>query len=70
MLNGLVSTCIPGSRWAVTNYGILRIAGNEQHLEIRPQDASRIGHLAAVHAAREPDIGDEKIHASVCFAAP
>ena len=37
MLKGNVSTCIPRIEMATTDDGMLRIAGDEQHLEIGSQ---------------------------------
>src|ERR1700754_3288118 len=46
---------------AIANNGILRIAGDEQHLQFRPKLASGVGDLAAVHAVRKPNIGYQEI---------
>ncbi len=63
MAKGLVSTAMPGSRWPLPTHGILGIAGDEQHLEVRPQHARRVGHLPPVHAAGQADVGDEQVDA-------
>ena len=50
---------------AVAHRRVLGVAGDEQHLQVRPQDAARIGDLAPVHAAGKPDIRDQKVEAHV-----
>ena len=46
---------------AVADDGILRIAGDEQDLEVRTRHARGVGKLAAVDAAGQADIGDQQV---------
>ncbi len=45
--------------------GVLGVAGNEEHLQVRPMLARRVRHLAAVQPAREADVGDQQVDANV-----
>ncbi len=41
----------------IADHGILGIAGNEKHFQIRPRGQTRIRQLAAIDAAGQPHIG-------------
>ncbi len=47
---------------AVRDGGVLRVAGHEQHLQVRPPLARGVGHLPAVQA-RQADVGDQQVDA-------
>jgi hypothetical protein len=46
---------------AIPDGRIFRIAGDEQHFQIRSALLRSLGHLAAVHPARQTDICDQQI---------
>ena len=46
---------------AVADNRVFRIAGDEQHLELGAQRPAAVRNLPAVHAARQPDVGDQQI---------
>lgn len=50
---------------AVSNGGVLSIAGDEQHLQIGAGLPRGVSHLAAVHAPSEPHVGDQEIDPAV-----
>ena len=38
---------------------VARISGGEKHLQVRPFLSGLLGQLPAVHAARQPDVGEK-----------
>ncbi len=52
---GLGENRHPGLEMAVADRRILRVPGDEEHLQLRTGIACGVGDLAAIHAPGEPD---------------
>ena len=55
---------------AIAQDRVLRIAGDEQHLEVGTRHATRIRHLSPVHAAGQADIRHQQVDAHVRLQHP
>ena len=55
---------------AVAQDGVLREAGDEQHLQAGTRYSRGVRHLAAVDAAGQADVGDKQINPSVGLQNP
>ena len=49
----------------LADYRVFRIAGNEQHFELRSPNTSGVRDLPAIQAARQPYVGDQQIYADI-----
>src|SRR3954464_11777108 len=45
----------------VRNRSVLRIAGNEEDVQVWSADAGGVGHLLAIHAARQPEVRYQEV---------
>ncbi len=62
--NGLVIICMPGASRSLLTRGVVRIAGDEQHFQIRSMRAGRVGELAPIEAG-QAHVGDQQIDAHI-----
>ena len=60
---GLVSTAMPGSSWPLLKSAFSAKPVMNSTLRSGRADARGVGHLPAVHPARQADIGDEQVDA-------
>jgi hypothetical protein len=59
-----------GIEMAAADGGVLREAGDEEHLQAASDGAAGIGHLPPVHSAGQADIGDEQVDANAPLSWP